>query len=531
VADPLRDLAIALFTLEPGTRKRVWFHPTAAPRLFLADLSPAGRAAYGERLKAASDSGALRGLVVAEPSGRLVLVGKRAEPGALVAIAKFVASKIKAVPALGALIDLGVATADLDLGDDDALAALDVAKLSVHRAPELWAGLRAPTAAGLARTVSRLRPGQSCWFRLASGGGADAVPLVLQPVEHDAGEQLTRAQAAELPAGPILAGLATLTDAGVLQLRSTGGGMPYLVALAAWVQAQAGAHPALALLAHAELVHLGPGAVVDRIDRDPALWEGLRRALVPGTLTASLAAVRKLAVGEEARVWVNHSPDDGAFLLAVPRAKDPAGEAFGSLRAAMPRRFADTKRAASGVLKRVSETTTLVSTDPASARDAADALAALCDADPRGASLLAAATVAGVDDGHATIVADVQGRVLLRAAARDLTAFDGSSDLFFWFASADRDGIANLCLSSERAALAAGVERWSAGLAPGRLLRGRVRRTDDGRLSLQSRRSVPGAGEALAAFVQRTASRVPGLDALQGAEFATVDRAGAVVRP
>jgi hypothetical protein len=528
MASAAQRLALGLFTLEAGRNKLVWFHPKMDPRLAIFEDDGEGRKGL-EALRARTaerpgGSSALVGLLTAEPTGEPVLAAPGADERVLKAVARFVAARHKALPSLAALVDLGVQDSPIDPLDPVSLQGWK--PVGAIRRPELWAGLKASSAGGLSKVLRSRRPGQSCWFRLSLGG--EGVPLVMQPVEHDASGQLTRAQAEGL-SGHVAGGIATLTDAGTWQFRSVDATPGHLKALADWVRTTVGEHPSLARLSGASIAHVGPGGRIDRVSASAALWVGIPSPAIPGTLQASLSALRKLPLGEDAWLWANHSAADGPGLLLIPQRSDADGAEFDRLRRAATRRFTQTVSASDGVLTKVSEDRVIICCRPEAVRSLTHALAAVVDAEPELAQGLENAQVVGQNEGAATFLADVQAVLLLRRAAADLPFFEGEEDLYFWFVSRDRDGQPTLAISDDLDALKAGVARWSAGLPADRTLRGRVTLAEDGALRLQARRLPAGGLRALAAVVARDAATIPGLHVLRGCELARVDKAGTVL--
>lgn len=230
---------------------------------------------------------------------------------------------ISALPALGIVADAGAARVA------DFAAPIDAAALDVVFRSKLWDDLLVPDEATVAAALAAASPGERLWFWMTADPGDYAVPLIVQPLawdpNHDRMAWLMDRNA-DLGAGDGVTGTCALADDGAFQFLGDDVRPAMLPALADWVGAYAGDHPALARLAHARLL-LTSGGTVTRVFADPDLWTDIAPEPVAGTIAGTAALLATLPEGGECWFWITGG-DNAPFLHLSLASTDPDAKAF-----------------------------------------------------------------------------------------------------------------------------------------------------------------------------------------------------------
>jgi hypothetical protein len=349
-------LSRLLWLRKRGEVYRFLLDPEADPGLTLERI---GRGDGGLIAREAEARGAGRvpdsGLVIVDGEDGLAFCTKAPPQEFLPRLARYAAAHVASVPALALLADSGAGPLTIDLADDAAALAFMPHAAQVFYDPELWDELLPPSVATIATALAAATPGERMWFWLAEEQISGALPLILQPVAWDPNHDRTNwliDRNSDAGAGEGASGAATICDDGTLQFLGVGLHRSMLEGLARWAKANVAEYPALGRLVDCELV-VSAGSEVEAVIADPMLWQGIPRAVVPGTIRGTASVLENLAVGDECWFWLTGSQTSPAFLHLAPVAEDPEGVAFRAdlprLFARFPQSFAD---AISGVMNR-----------------------------------------------------------------------------------------------------------------------------------------------------------------------------------
>jgi hypothetical protein len=344
------QLSRYLWFRQRGKPYRFLFDPAADPGLTLEPVGHNGeglssRIAEAHAERRAVDYGAL----LIDDDHRLLFC-TASDPGDFLRrIAAWARETIPSIPALAILADAGAAKITTELH------AIDPHALDVIRDPSLWSDLLRPDAATVAAALAATPAGERMWFWMTHIASEDAVPLIVQPLAwdptHDRMERFIARNRA-LGADEGTTGTCTVCNDGRVQFLGYGLHRAMLRELADWVVRNYQDYPALTRLADCRLL-VGLD-VVEAVYEDPALWAGVVRQPVPGTIAATAAVLESLPDGGECWFWITGSVTERAFLFLAPMDEDPEGDAF---RAELPRLYSrfpgSFHNAISGVMTRL----------------------------------------------------------------------------------------------------------------------------------------------------------------------------------
>jgi hypothetical protein len=341
----------------------LWFRQRGKPYRFLFDLAadpsltlePVGHNGEGLSSRIAEAHAERRaldyGALLIDDNHRLLFC-TASDPGDFLRrIAAWARQTIPSIPALAILANAGAAKMTTEMH------AIDPHALDVNRDPSLWSDLLRPDAATIAAALAATPPGERMWFWLTHIASEDAVPLIVQPLawdpNHDPMGWLI-ARNRKLGASEGSTGTCSICDDGTVQFLGDGLHRVMLWALADWVDRYHQDYLALARLIDCRLL-LTSETAVEEVYEDAALWAGMMRQPVPGTIAATAALLETLPVAGECWFWITGGSSEPAFLHLTRMDEDPEGAAF---RAELPRLYNRFPRsfhnAISGVMTRLS---------------------------------------------------------------------------------------------------------------------------------------------------------------------------------
>jgi len=330
------QLSRMLWLRKSGEVFRFALDPKADPGLTLERIGPA---ANGGGVLTQAVTGKLdSGLVLVDGQDGLAFCTKSEPKAFLRRLAQYAVSAISSVPALALLADSGAGPLTIDPAIDAAAKDYVPDGEQVVYEPELWDALLRPDAATIAAALEAATPGERMWFWLAEDAADGAVPLILQPVAWDPNHDRTAwliDRNAEAGAGDGATGSATIRDDGTLQFLGVGLTESMLDGLARWVDAHVEDYKALGRLVDCQLL-VSSGVTIEEVIAEPALWAGVARAEVPGTIPATASVLAHLPVGGECWFWLTGGDGRAPFLHLVPVSDDADGTAF---QAALPHLF------------------------------------------------------------------------------------------------------------------------------------------------------------------------------------------------
>jgi hypothetical protein len=389
-------LSRALWSRKIGDVFRFVFDPSSEPGLSLERIGKKG-SAPDDAARAGE-----RGLMLVDGREGLAFFGAGDPDLLLERLATWARAAISETPALGLLADAGAGPLTFDPSDDAAARAFVPDGGTVVYRSELWDELLPPDARAVAAALAAATPGERMWFWLAEDESPGAIPLILQPIAWDPTHDRTNwlvDRNTERGAGAGVCGTAMVSDDGTIQLLGSGFHRDMLEQLARWVAANQDEHPALGRLVDCQLLETS-GSTVERSLAEPALWEGVNRDEVPGTIRATAAALEALPEGGECWFWITGAQGGAAFLFLSDAAEDPDGEAFKAalpgLYTRFPRSFGD---AITGLMARPSAARLLFSSGDAQVGQFSAQVRALLDrygADFPALSILAEAALVQV---------------------------------------------------------------------------------------------------------------------------------------
>ena len=331
-------LSRALWLRKRGEVYRFLLDPDADPGLSLERIGSGSSSVIAREAEARGAGRVLdSGLVIVDGEDGLAFCTKAPPQEFLARLARYANAHIASLPALALLADSGAGPLTIDPADDAAALAFMPYSAQVYYEPELWDDLLPPSVATIATALAAATPGERMWFWLAEDEVEGTLPLILQPVAWDPNHDRTNwliDRNSEAGAG--FSGTATIRDDGTLQFLGSGLHRFMLEGLARWVAANVTEYPTLGRLVDCELV-VSAGPEVAAVIADPALWQGIPRVEVPGTIRATASVLENEAVGGECWFWLTGSETSRAFLYLAPIAEDPDGAAF---KAELPRLFA-----------------------------------------------------------------------------------------------------------------------------------------------------------------------------------------------
>ncbi len=413
-----RRFSRALWFRRPGQPGRFLFAPESPMGLFIEPLGKAGAMAFVAQIKALQARGfsMSTGALLVDADNQFVFCGPRVSADLLRRLADWARKRASDLPAVANLINAGVARVEADLASDEAIKAINLDRIEVQRDPRLWADLLQPTVATVASVLATRLPGDRMWFWLTDEVPDGEVPLLVQPVAWDPNRDRLDHLIGQMEArgaGAAATGSCLTVDDGRMQFLGTDLRADMLAVLAGLVRRNAAQAPGLTRLWNCRLLRTAGGRV-DQVIEDPALWAGVARPVVPGTLGETAALLQQLRDGEEAWFWMTAAGNDGPFLGLVRTEVDPEGVEFQERRATFYKRFPNSFRdALSGVMRRLPSGELLFSTQDARVDhwpDAIQALLARQVAAYPGLAALAGAALAQIQDGKVSRTLAVSSR-------------------------------------------------------------------------------------------------------------------------
>lgn len=373
----------------------------------------------------------------------------------------------------------------------------------------------------LADTLQALSAGDRCWFWLCTT--APGTPLMVERFSDPEGMDrlVEQASAARLPPGASSStGMMAVADDGALQFGGPALDHEALAALAGWVKANLSDFPALARLSGARFHQLSPAGRAVATHEAPALWDGIRRPAVAGSLPAAAEALGALEAGQPAWIWMTegaHAP----VVVALPVAEDPSAEQLSGLILSGRSRAGGAGPGLRGTVQRLQGGGLLViSSDPLDRVGAklSDWLGAL------GEVRLVQTSGDEIVDSR-RLGAAPAGAPDLSAEARALAAVADGTPQWFWFTSASGAGAPRLLLGDSPAALKPrALEVGSTGVT----VRGQLVAARWG-LEVRCRKAPGDFLRMLAGWVSDNHARCPALLGLVDARMTIRDRDNQIV--
>lgn len=188
-----------------------------------------------------------------------------------------------------------------------------------------------PSVRAVSEYLQTLQAGQRVWFWCSPDVDGDHPPILIRSFADDASMKKIREDAEHIPlvlGGLQCIGAGHLGEDGVFQLGGPLVEASMLERVAAWVAANVGEHPGLALLSGVRFLNVKRGQVAATY-HDDALWASVPRPILPGTMDHTAVVWAGLQPGERAWFWmVERGPAGEPFLALQPQSPDPSGEAF-----------------------------------------------------------------------------------------------------------------------------------------------------------------------------------------------------------
>ena len=220
------------------------------------------------------------------------------------------------VPATAGMIDAGVAEVAFDWTREEAVGALELDALAIHRDPALWDGVVRADAAQTAAALASCLPGERLWFWIAGPFDGSDPPLILQPIASDPVRDLFNRLVGDVAFGDgasTASGFCYMTGDGSLQFAGPDLDRRHLELIARWTRRRVGTLPQLARLVDCALAKTAGGVVAELI-QDPSLWDGMTRPPAPASLAETTEMLARARPGERYWFWMTGTAADGGFL-------------------------------------------------------------------------------------------------------------------------------------------------------------------------------------------------------------------------
>jgi hypothetical protein len=373
----------------------------------------------------------------------------------------------------------------------------------------------------LEKYLLSLQAGARSWFWFCPD--CSDLPLLMEGFSNPNGmaRLLERASSLTLPMGAhVTTGIAAVDGNGVLQFGGPMVGAELLAQLSAWVRSHVAEHPGLARLRGAQAIHVDSSGAVQGRFVDEALWEGIPKVMIPGSLGAAAQTLQDLSAGEDAWIWLSEGSSE-PVVVALPVASDPRAEALGPLVVSGRLRSGVRGAGLRGTARRLGSGALLVSTV-----DDLDALGERLSAwlaalgEVRLVQLAEGQPIAGRRIGGVAVGEDLSAQITALQAIKDGATF------VFWFTERASSGAPLLLLEESSSALKT-LATKAATDAPA--VRGQVTAARWG-IELRTSKPSPELLPALARWVGQHIDRWPGLDALVGARMTVRSRDGEIVQ-
>ena len=388
------------------------------------------------------------------------------------------------------------------------------------------------TVQATAATLAALEAGHRAWFWFCPQVEDSHPPLLLQPLSEDPSMARLRALAAQVPfppEGTLCMGTATVGVDGTMSFGSPLASATDLSALAGWVRGNVSAHPQLARLHSARFVTVSPAGVVEATHQNQALWDGVPRPIVSGTIGETALILEVLTPSEDAWFWLTAAgPGGQPFLALQPIADDPDGSAFAARIALICRRRSGAGAVIRGVARKTEGGAFLLTTqgDSTGWGEMLQALLATHRSDWPALAALDDARLITIRGGKFADIVGASAGPDLSAQAALLDGLAEGDRAWFWFTDRSSDGGPLLLLGADREALKATAR---AARGEGSTLAGRLRMTRRGWIELRAKSAYPQLVPMLAAWTAAHRRRWPVLARLRGARFVVTDADGEIV--
>ena len=374
------------------------------------------------------------------------------------------------------------------------------------------------SAQDIGSALNSVQAGERLWFWFCPTSNP---PLLLSPFRNnDVASLQDAAKTLDVALDAVVCtGVASVSDEGAFCFGSPLIAGEMLGVLAAWVKANLADEPRLARLRDAVFITLRSDGVVVSRHQNPALWEGIPSAVVPGTLKEVLRAISRVRAGADCWLWMTESgPGGQPWMLMRPIRKDPDGALFQERVRALRARSPQGGVMVRGVLRVREAGFSLTTADELP--HAQRILTLICNAHPTETERLSGMKLMRFSKGQITngarltsaSASSASASSALSETARTLEGMSEGADL--WFGFSQQGDAAELIISDAQDV----VKKYRAD--PGaRQVRGRLRLTAKGWAEFRTRDEYPGFITALAGFVGAHHTTWPALKRLRGARM------------
>lgn len=286
-------------------------------------IQPVGAGSWDTFVQQALDARApaastVMGGLLLDSSDRIVLWGDFKPQALLSGLSQWVRSHVRHRPAIRALVGARAGHVPVDA---DNIGVVSLAGVDWVEPAGLWAELEQADAAGTARALAALQPGQRVWYWIR--GGEDSTVIITDSETDPSMKALRRrvdaATGGRASSAAACSGSGSVLSDGRLQLLGTALSLALLVDVAGWVEAHVDSHPGLARLRDVSLVNLGADRAVVSVLSAPDQWVLVPSPRCPGTLASSRGTLAAMASGDNAWYWATRRGEGGQPFVGVHR--------------------------------------------------------------------------------------------------------------------------------------------------------------------------------------------------------------------